>query len=242
MHYYQRNLGDYAAAAGHLTALEHGIYTLLLDWYYSNESPIPADRAHRIARANPEETKSVLQDFFQKDGQVWRHRRCDAEIEAYKAKKERAAENGRRGGRPPKSLKDNETETQPFTDPNLDQTQVKTNQEPRTNKEQEQRPPSGAGAPDCPHLQIIEAYNRILPELPGVRSSLWNGTRAKHLASRWKEDSDRQRLEWWEEFFGFVRTCPLLMGQVGATGWKADLGWLVNPTNIVKVIEGKYCP
>ena len=33
MNYYKRHIGDYAAKAGHLSPLEHGVYTLLIDAY-----------------------------------------------------------------------------------------------------------------------------------------------------------------------------------------------------------------
>lgn len=85
MNYYKRHLGDYARDTGHLTALEHGIYTLLLDWYYVNECPIPFDKAVRIARGNPEQTQMVLDEFFkrQETGQKgWIHSRADREISA----------------------------------------------------------------------------------------------------------------------------------------------------------------
>ena len=45
MNYYERHLGDYAKDAGHLSMLEHGAYSLLLDRYYTTEQPIPADQA-----------------------------------------------------------------------------------------------------------------------------------------------------------------------------------------------------
>jgi uncharacterized protein YdaU (DUF1376 family) len=37
MHYYKRNLGDYAKKAGRLTMLQHGAYTLLIDSCYDRE-------------------------------------------------------------------------------------------------------------------------------------------------------------------------------------------------------------
>lgn len=37
MHYYKRNIGDYAKKAGRLTMLQHGAYTLLLDACYDRE-------------------------------------------------------------------------------------------------------------------------------------------------------------------------------------------------------------
>jgi uncharacterized protein YdaU (DUF1376 family) len=33
VNYYERHLGDYAKDAGHLSMLEHGAYSLLLDRY-----------------------------------------------------------------------------------------------------------------------------------------------------------------------------------------------------------------
>ena len=93
MNYYKRHLGDYARDAGHLTALEHGIYTLLIDWYYVNEEPIPDARAHRIARSKREEVEPVLEEFFVKDGAAWRHKRIEREIEAYRAKAAKARES-----------------------------------------------------------------------------------------------------------------------------------------------------
>ena len=35
MNYYERHLGDYARDTGHLSMLEHGAYSLLLDRYYA---------------------------------------------------------------------------------------------------------------------------------------------------------------------------------------------------------------
>ena len=57
MNYWERHIGDYARDAGHLSMLEHGAYTLLLDRYYSTEQPIPKDQAHRICRARTRDEK-----------------------------------------------------------------------------------------------------------------------------------------------------------------------------------------
>ena len=63
MNYYERHLGDYAKDTGHLSMLEHGAYTLLLDRYYSTEEGIPADQVHRIARARTKEEKDAVDNF-----------------------------------------------------------------------------------------------------------------------------------------------------------------------------------
>jgi len=87
VNYYERHLGDYARDTAHLSLLEHGVYTLLLDRYYSTEAPIPVDQAHRVARARTREERAavdaVLSEFFAESPEGWRNRRCDEEISRY---------------------------------------------------------------------------------------------------------------------------------------------------------------
>ena len=84
MNYYERHLGDYARDTAHLSLLEHGAYTLLLDRCYATERGIPADQAHRVARARTREEKAavdaVLAEFFTLADGVWTNRRVVTEI------------------------------------------------------------------------------------------------------------------------------------------------------------------
>jgi uncharacterized protein YdaU (DUF1376 family) len=70
MNYYQRHLGDYAKDTGHLTLLEHGVYTVLLDWTYATEKPLPDDNVtvYRLCRATERAEKlavdRVVAEFF----------------------------------------------------------------------------------------------------------------------------------------------------------------------------------
>ncbi|MDX9896334.1 MAG: hypothetical protein RBS34_12850 [Desulfofustis sp.] len=89
---------------------------------------------------------------------------------------------------------------------------------------------------DCPHEQIVDIYNEVLPELPKV--IVWSKHRRQVLRSRWREDRKRQSLEWWREFFGKVARSDFLMGRRG--DFRADLEWLIGAKNIVKVLEGRY--
>jgi uncharacterized protein YdaU (DUF1376 family) len=87
MNYYERHLGDYAKHTGHLSMLEHGAYTLLLDRYYSTETGIPADQAYKIARAAKKEERAavdaVLSEFFTLTDNLWIKNRVEEEIERY---------------------------------------------------------------------------------------------------------------------------------------------------------------
>ncbi|MCL2656836.1 MAG: DUF1376 domain-containing protein [Betaproteobacteria bacterium] len=90
MNYYEHHLGDYAKDTSHLTMLEHGAYRLLLDRCYGTEQGIPADQAHRVARARTREEKAavdaILDEFFTlKDG-VWVNARAEEEIAKFAAK------------------------------------------------------------------------------------------------------------------------------------------------------------
>lgn len=111
MNYYQRHIGDYQRATGHLSLVEHGVYNLLLDRYYATEKPIPADQVYRLARARTDDERAavdaVLAEFFQLDeaANAWRNRRTDAEIEEAQSRIRASQHNGRSGGRPRKTHK-----------------------------------------------------------------------------------------------------------------------------------------
>lgn len=96
--------------------------------------------------------------------------------------------------------------------------------------------------PPCPHQEIISLYHEILPMCPRVKE--WNQARRRFLQGRWRENSKRQKLDWWSGYFSYVSKSDFLTGKVnsnnGQRPFLADLEWLIRPGNLVKVIEGKY--
>lgn len=68
MHYYKRNLGDYAKKCGRLTMLQHGAYTLLIDSCYDREVFPTLEQAIEWTWASTEQeieaVKFVLSRFF----------------------------------------------------------------------------------------------------------------------------------------------------------------------------------
>lgn len=104
MNYYERHLGDYARDTAHLSLVEHGAYTILLDRFYATEQGIPQDQAHRIARARTKEERAavdaVLAEFFVLENGAYVQKRALGEIEKAQARIKAARENGRTGGRP----------------------------------------------------------------------------------------------------------------------------------------------
>jgi hypothetical protein len=95
--------------------------------------------------------------------------------------------------------------------------------------------PSVAGD-DCPHQEIINLYHEHLPMLTQVKS--WTPKRSSALKTRWREDAKRQSLEWWAKLFQYIAKSDFLTGK--ASEWQADLEWIINASNLVKIIEGKY--
>jgi uncharacterized protein YdaU (DUF1376 family) len=137
MNYYSHNIGDYRRDTAHLSLLEHGVYRQLLDTYYLAEQKIPKETEVVFRRlcARTEEEKnaiiSVLNEFFLFD-EGWIHKRCEDGIYDYKNKARRAQDNGKLGGRPPKtkvviSGLSNETQEKANHKP------LTINQEPLTN-------------------------------------------------------------------------------------------------------------
>ena len=93
MHHYPRHVGDYRKDTPHLSQAQHGAFTLLLDWYYASEKPLPndLDLLCRIAAAlKTDERKNietVLGYFFTLEpDNCWHQKRCDKEIAVYQAR------------------------------------------------------------------------------------------------------------------------------------------------------------
>lgn len=101
MHYYQYNIADYRKDTTHLSLLEHGCYRQLLDQYYLDEKPLPADedKLFRLFNARTEDEKqamrNVLMDFWTKTEGGYVQGRSDREIQTYKERLETASKAGR---------------------------------------------------------------------------------------------------------------------------------------------------
>ena len=112
-----------------------------------------------------------------------------------------------------------------------------------------------AALPPCPHEEILQLFQKRLPEMPQPRS--WDGLRKKELACRWKwilEHKDiqsgeyvikdrgnlkRDGLEFFDAFFSFISKSDFLTGKDG-NGFNCSIGWIVNKNNFTKIYEGNY--
>ena len=90
MHKYFRAIGDYAKDTRHLTMIEHGAYTLMLDICYASEKPLPDNLPSLFrlclarSKAEQEAVESVLSEFFTPAvGGGWTQKRVQKELLDY---------------------------------------------------------------------------------------------------------------------------------------------------------------
>jgi len=264
LNYYKRHIGDYAAATRHLSLLEHGVYCLLLDVYYTGEKPLPVDTraVQRLVGAKSEDEREaveiILGEFFEKQTDGWHQGRCDEEIHRKQAVAETNQVLGRMGGRP-KTITDSV-----ITESESVSKQSETVPAPETERNPSHKPVTSnhysdtdvsvaAGAsPDCPHTRLIALFAEHLPELPHPKPELWGGKNSQNMRARWRwvlsakrtngnryAETPEAALRWFESFFRHVSKSDFLTGRSGKWG-NCDLGWLMKADNFAKVIQGNY--
>lgn len=98
---------DFLAKTYHLNQARKGSYLNLILWYYENEKPIPVgfeyDAADARTDSDKDNTDVVLKLYFERDGDVWRNRRCDEVLVEIAQVRETKKKNGKLGGRPKKT-------------------------------------------------------------------------------------------------------------------------------------------
>lgn len=263
MNYYKRHIGDYAAATRHLSLLEHGVYCLMLDVYYTSERALPVDTraVQRLVNARSDEEREaveiILNEFFEKHSDGWHQARCDEEIHRKQAVTETNQALGRMGGRP-KSITDSVIPDNPNGSHQITET-VSANanlpnpsHKPVTSNHYSDADASVAGLPACPHTRLLELFAKHLPELPQPKPELWNGKPADAMRARWRwvmgakhksgkryAETPAQAIDWFDRFFGYVAGSDFLTGRNGK--WtNCDLGWLMKADNFAKVVQGNY--
>lgn len=108
---------------------------------------------------------------------------------------------------------------------------------------------TGYQPPACPHEQILKLWRELLPELP--QHVKWTDKRRKLLQARWRETAVDEKwttpqdgMHYFAKLFRWVAQSKFLTGKVpptpGRTTFVIELEWLINSSNWVKVIEGKY--
>ncbi|WP_439810842.1 YdaU family protein [Bordetella bronchiseptica] len=265
MHFYPHNIGDHVKDTRHLTLLEEGAYRRLLDHYYTIEKALPLDEAdlcRKLLARSDDERKAVgvvLREFFVQTESGWWHKRCEEEIAAGNKRRDQSRENGKKGGRPRKSVPPQELpggDGGPDTG-NPDETQrvigglaLGSGSRPGDGLESAQVD----GLPPCPHERLVEIYHDRMPLNPRIK--VLDDGRRKLLAARWKQAARldvppfgyhtiQQGLDAWHTFFEICSESDFLTGQAppsepGRPPFVASLDFLISPDGFRKCVENHY--
>jgi uncharacterized protein YdaU (DUF1376 family) len=148
MHYYQHHIGDFVRDTARLTDSQCMAYLRLLWMYYDTEKPLPNDPeglAFQVG-SNDQDVRLILKHYFEIDGDLYHHKRCDKEIGVFKEKSEKAAKSANARWNNAKAMRTH-------TERTANERVLDANQEPRTNN------------------QIKKATTVATPE--GVSSEVW---------------------------------------------------------------------
>jgi uncharacterized protein YdaU (DUF1376 family) len=264
MNFYPHHIGDFNSGTLHMERLERWIYRDMLETYYDQEKPLPADidKICRLIgiRTSPEREAviSLLDQKFALAEDGYHQSRCDIEIAKYQeyVKVKTKASLAAKAKRDAMTSKISDS-TFTWTPHEVHMDSMRTpNQEPRTKNQEPSSYTSPDGlvvpgaaedgapasvVPPCPHQEIIALYHEILPVCPPVRA--WTEARAAQLRARWREQPERQNLDYWRNFFGYVAGSRFLTWREPGRGGRpflADLEWLTKQANFTKVREQKY--
>jgi uncharacterized protein YdaU (DUF1376 family) len=92
MHFYPHHIGDFQRDTASLSDSDTMAYLRLIWMYYDTELPLPND-AKRLAfkiGSNPDSVQIILDTFFIKEQDVYRHKRCDQVLNDIYNKSEQA--------------------------------------------------------------------------------------------------------------------------------------------------------
>lgn len=132
-----------------------------------------------------------------------------------------------------------------------------TTEKSREEKKKEPKGSISAKPPTCPTTEVVEAYHRMLPNLPSVQ--VVGKARQKAIAAWWewiltsnKADGTRRAttaaegLDWIEKYFERATLNEFLMGKTGRTGehanWRCDIDYLVTERGMRQVMEKTEVP
>ena len=110
MNFYKRWIGDYRRDTGHLSLIEHGAYTLMLDAFYASEKPLPIDRVrlYRLLGASEQNevaaVELVLSEFWKEAEAGFVNSRALREIGRAAEYSAEQSARGKLGGRPKKAI------------------------------------------------------------------------------------------------------------------------------------------
>lgn len=140
--YIQLNIPDYLADTMHLTTEEHGAYLLLIMNYWQRGKPLDNSngRLASVARLSNDRWISVevsLKEFFNVDGDIWSHKRLDADLATVAKKLKNASAAGKASAEARRKASKNKGSERPLNDRSHSVEQKSNQEEKEKEKEKE---------------------------------------------------------------------------------------------------------
>lgn len=164
MYSYPHHIGDFINDTARLNDSQSMTYLRLIWHYYKTEEPLPKDiqKLCFLLGACPEDAQLILDHFFDEHPDCWRHKRCDAEISAYR--------NRQAHGKKAAESRWKNAECNPSAMPGHAQSMKKhANREPITDNQIDIKRTS---APVCPEGISLQVWNDYLAVRKAKRSPL----------------------------------------------------------------------
>ena len=232
--WYPRYTGDYSRKTKHLSMLEHGAYTLLLDHYYATGKPLFFSNASGNAELMPDHSRlyrlcsaiskeeqnavdSVLAMFFEMTPEGYINKKARETIEKQKAAHDRRVNAGRKGGKQKFSNAKSNAKAKP--------------KQPEPEPEPESLSITNVIESPTVYEEAVNLYNEIgLPKVQKVSK-----TRLSRLKARLK---DCGGIEGWKTCLEKVKDSDFLMGR--SKPWNADFDFIVTENKFIKIMEGGF--
>jgi len=133
---YHHHIGDFRRDTASLSDTDAMAYLKLLWMYYDTELPLPANPellAFKIG-SNARSVQLILDAFFTLDGDVYRQKRCDAEIASYYARSDKARDKANKRWKNATASNSDATALQEHTNSIATEPKIDANREPITEK------------------------------------------------------------------------------------------------------------
>lgn len=167
MHYYQFNIGDYAASTRGLTDIEDLAYRRMIDQYYLDEQPFngrSTDVARMVGlREHEDSVAYVLNRFFEEIDGRWVHHRIEINIAEFKLKQQKASEAGKASAKSrakSKAYKNNPTDAEQAINDRSTDAQPTNNHKPITNNHNTSNRAKGFAPPTIDQVRDYVTDNR----------------------------------------------------------------------------------
>lgn len=224
---------DYDADTQHLTAMQHGIYLMLIKNYWQRGGPLPNDdgRLARIAKCSLRDWrkhKPVIMEFFTERANLLHHSRIAVELARVEAK---SLNNKRLGNT-------NAKRTQHDRDANGTRSHIYTEADTDT----EDGEPKGSlplnGVEPEPKLKpqhVVDAWNETASRLGLPQVKTLSRERLQKVKARIREHS----LEDFQAALATLEHSDFLRGN-SKGGWRANFDFFCQKSSFIKLVEGTY--